>query len=84
MGDSILTIIIAVIASGILTGLGAAIFAAWRDRRHKSDTAWDQRDRYRSRADILHEALNTHRRFCHNNHGTAYAEMPNFPGRNRE
>lgn len=79
MVETIVTIIVAVIASGIFTGLGSSIYKSFKEKNHKSDNAWDQRDTQRKRADRLHEALMTHRTFCHKHHGMAYEDMDPFP-----
>lgn len=74
------SIIVALIGTGILTTMGKRIFD-WITGKHKDeDSAWKQRDTHRQRADRLHEALRTHRTWCHKQHGAAFEDMPPFPG----
>lgn len=72
-------ILVALIGTGILTALGKRIFE-WITGKHRDeDNAWQQRDTQRSRADVLHEALRSHRTLCHKLHDMPYEDMPPFP-----
>lgn len=79
MGETALTVLLAVISTGLLSGLGTSMVTSWKNRRHSSDNAWDQRDKERHRADVLHEALRTHRNMCNKEHGMLYKDMDPFP-----
>lgn len=79
MGEIILTVVVGLLASGLFTGLGAAAYKSYKERGHRSDNAWDQRDEYRYEAHIYLEALMTQRTICHREHDMAYADMPPVP-----
>ena len=80
MQDIWVPIIVAIITSGILTALGKKAFDWARGKHKQEDDAWKQRDTHRRRADRLHEALRTHRTWCHKQHEAAFEDMPAFPG----
>ena len=72
-------IIVALISAGVVSGIGKALWDAFTGKHKDEDNAWKQRDSHRRRADRLHEALRTHRDWCHRRHGATFEEMPEFP-----
>lgn len=83
MSEVWVPIIVAIIGSGLLTGLAKSLWDQWKNKNKEEDNAWLQRDVHRHRADLLHEALMTHRTYCHKHHGMAWKDMPRFPGREK-